>query len=282
MPKMGTGHLYKYVANVSALQHLLRGAIKFTPVHELNDPSELRPTLNRDAVQASLARLRQVGYTKEDLVHLRRQERILQRLAPRFQAIRTPRTPEEATAIARSAFYDVLPRLELLLDATAQEISTKVGLFCLSRRYDCLPMWAHYAANATGLVVAFRNLEAVFAGDDTGILRQPIAVRYDREHVGMTFDPSSHETLFFEKFEDWRYEQEVRVVLPLEDCRRETIGGNPTYLYDVPSNCVAHVILGWNMPDENVALAHEIATEANANIVVMRARFIHGKVEVEG
>lgn len=277
---MSDCHLYKYVADVSALQSILRGAIKFTPIHKLNDPSELSPTLNREAVQASLARLRQAGYTKDDLVHLERQARVLHRLAPHFQAIRTPRTPEEATAVVRSPFYDVLPRLELLLDATAREISTKVGLFCVSRRYDSLPMWAHYARNATGLVVALRNLEAVFTGDDTGVLRQPVAVRYDREQVGMTFEPSSHEALFFEKFEDWRYEEEVRIVLPLADCRQESFCGEPLHLYDIPADHIAHVIVGWNMPDENLAAVREIIKVAKAQADVMRARFVRGRIEL--
>lgn len=277
---MSNGHYYKYIGDPDALQSILRGAIKFTPIHELNDPSELRPALNREAVQASLLRLREAGYTKEDLVHLRRQERILQRLAPRFQAIRTPRTPEEATAVLRSPFYDVLPRLELLLDATAREISANVGLFCVSRRYESLPMWAHYAANATGLVIAFRSLDDVFAGDDTGVLRRPIAVRYDREHAGMTFEPASHETLFFEKFEDWQYEQEIRIVLPLAECRQEAFRGKPVHLYDIPMNCVAHVILGWNMPDDSVALVHQIVNDTRAAVDVMRARFVRGRIEV--
>jgi hypothetical protein len=278
---MNRGLLYKYVGDVRTLEFILRGAVKFTPPHELNDPSELHPTLNLDAVQASLARLRQAGYTERDLLYLKKQGCILRTLAPQFQPVRTPQTPEEATTIIRSQFYDLMPRLELLLEATAREISSKVGLFCLSLRYDSLPMWAHYAGNATGLIVAFRNLESVFSGDDTGVLRQPVTVRYYREHVGMTFEPSSHEALFFEKFDDWRYEQEVRVVLPLADCRTESVSGKQIYLYDVPADCVTRVILGWNMSAANVAAASELIAEINPNVQVTQASFARGKVVVE-
>jgi hypothetical protein len=58
-------------------------------------------------------------------------------------------------------------------------------------------------------------LDKVFAGNDTGVLRQPIAVRYERELTGVSYEPRLHETLFFNKFLDWRYEQEVRIVLSL-------------------------------------------------------------------
>jgi len=63
-------------------------------------------------------------------------------------------------------------------------------------------MWAHYAANAAGLVIEFRDLEAEFGGDSTGVLRQPMVVRYDQHQIGVTFDPQSYRSLFFAKFED--------------------------------------------------------------------------------
>ena len=98
-----------------------------------------------------------------------------------------------------------------------------------------------HAASAAGLAVEFRNLENVFTGDETGILRKPTSVRYRRE-VGVTFDPQSHDSMFFAKFEDWSYEQEVRVVLPLSDCKMETVSRKQLYLFEVPRSCVARVI----------------------------------------
>src|SRR5262249_40017789 len=132
--------IYKFIADPSAVQFLLRGVAKFTPIPELNDPSELSPNLILEEVQASLARLRQEGYTDQDMVHVRRQGCLLQRLVPDFRAVPVPPTPEEATALIRSPFYDSLPTLQRLLSNVARELSSKVGLFCLSQRYDSLPM----------------------------------------------------------------------------------------------------------------------------------------------
>jgi Protein of unknown function (DUF2971) len=273
--------LYKFITDARALASVLRGTVKFTPISELNDPSELSPTLNTDAVEASLARLRKVGYSETDMLHLRRQERVLQRLAPRFLSVHAPATAPAATEIIRSPFYDYIPALERLLIAAAQEISSKVGLFCLTLRYDSLPMWAHYARNAAGLVVEFRNLQKVFAGDDTGVLDQPIAVSYERERAGMTFDPQSHQSLFFSKFEDWSYEQEVRVVMPLADCRREHAEGRSLHLYDVPAESVARVILGWNMRADEIAAVRNLVREINPAVEVSCARFLRGRVALE-
>jgi hypothetical protein len=272
--------LYKFIANPDAVQFLLRGVTKFTPIPELNDPSELIPNVIVEEVEASLTRLRQCGYSEEDMIHLRQQGNLLRRLAPEFQVIDVPGTKERATAVIRSPFYDQLSVLEQLLNNTAREMSTKVGLLCLSRRYDSLPMWAHYAANATGLVLELSDLDVVFPGDNTGVLRQPIPVRYEREHLGVTFDPQFHESLFFAKFQDWSYEREVRVVLPLADCRQEFVGGKPLYVYDIPSRCIARVIVGWNMVAENVELVRSHVHTINPKVEIVQARFARGYVNL--
>ncbi len=181
--------LYKYITDPASIGYFLKGWIKFTPIPELNDPSELTSNVIPEDVLASLRKLRRNGYTEADLVHLRNQGRLFERLAPKYQAVPVPTTTSQANELIRSSFYDQLPVLENLLEKTANEMSQKVGLFCVSKRYDSLPMWAHYAANATGLVVEFVDLNEIFTGDGTGILNKPIEVRYQRESSGVTFDP---------------------------------------------------------------------------------------------
>ena len=273
--------LYKFIADPAAVRFLLQGIAKFTPIAELNDPSELLPNLIPGEVQQSLARLRQHGYSEADMLNLRRQENLLRRLAPTYQAIDVPDTKELATALVRSPFYDSAPVLERLLNGAASEMSSKVGLLCLTRRYDSLPMWAHYAANASGLVVEFRDLDHVFSGDDTGVLYQPTAVRYERGSVGVTFDPQSHESIFFSKFEDWSYEEEVRVVLPLADCRQERVGDNVLHLYDLPRTCISRVILGWKMAPDVAEMVRASVSALNSSVSVIQGLCIFGRVHVD-
>ncbi len=272
--------LYKFIADPDALTFFLRGIVRFTPIHELNDPSELVPTLNSTEVRASLRQLRATGYHEEDLVQLRQQGELLSRLAPRFQAVRVPRTPEAATELIRSPFYDGTANLERLLADTAREMSSKVGLLCLTRRYDSLPMWAHYAANAGGVVVGFRDLESVFRGDSTGVLRQPTLVEYEQEQLGVTFDPRSHRSLFFSKFADWRYEQEVRVVLPLDECREGSVKGRTLYFYDIPPATVTQIVLGWNMQPAQVTAVRDLVAASDSPVDILQASFTRGHVEL--
>ena len=272
--------LYKYIANPDVVQFLLQGICKFTPIPELNDPSELVPNVIVEEIEASRTRLRKNGYSENDMSHLRRQGCLFQRLAPQFQAVNVPETREQATSRIRSPFYDNVPQLERLLNETAREMSSKVGIFCLSRRFDSLPMWAHYAANATGLVVEFVDLDDHFRGDDTGVLHRPIPVRYERERMGVTFDPQSHESLFFAKFQDWSYEQEVRVVMPLTDCRQEPFAGRKLHVFDVPTRCIARIILGWNIADDKSRAVATQVRATDAQVQIVQARIAHGHVKL--
>ena len=141
-------------------------------------------------------------------------------------------------------------------------------------------MWAHYASNARGLVVEFVELDKVFPGDDTGVLCKPVAVLYEREHLGVSFEPQSHESLFFSKFQDWGYEQEVRVVLPLTNCRQEFVGGNLLYFYDLPARCIARVILGWNTAPEKADAVRAYAHTLDPKVEIVQARIVRGRVEL--
>lgn len=270
--------LYKFIASAEAAKFILNGDIKFTPISELNDPSELVPHMDKMAVLNSLNDLRKRGYSDDDMTHLQQQGRLLQTLAPRFQAIGVPQSKAEATRIIRSPYYDSMEILERLLNETAQEISSKVGIFCLTERFDSLPMWAHYAANANGFAVEFQELGQSFQGDETGVLRQPTSINYQRDSYGVTFDPQSHRSLFFTKFQDWSYEQEVRVVLPLSECKKLELSERTLYTHKIPKTCIAQLILGWNMNPADILVIQQQVRDHNPDVKISRAQFVHGKI----
>jgi len=274
--------LYKFVGDPAVARHFLSGRIKFTPIGELNDPSELTSNVIAEKVRESLRRLRKDGYTEDDLLHLQHQGAVLKKLAPRFQAVRAPERVEDANRLIRSSFYDQIEVLERRLNETAREISAKVGVFCLSKRFDSLPMWAHYAGNATGFVVEFNRLNDIFTGDETDVLWKLTEVRYERETGGVTFEPESHDALFFEKFSDWSYEQEVRVVAPLDSCVSVSIeNGHKIYVFDLPTSNVSRLILGWKMDVEAAEEIRRVAEGSASSIEVVQARFEGGCVRVQ-
>lgn len=271
--------LYKYVSRPEVAEHFLAGRIKFTPINELNDPSELTSNVIPEKVLESLHRLRTSGYTKDDLLHLQRQGAVLNKLAPRFKAVPVPENVDVANRLINSPFYEQIDLLDNLLSKTAKEISEKVGIFCLTRRYESLPMWAHYANNASGLVVEFENIDSVFNGDETGVLWSPTDVRYEKETGGVTFDPKSHDAIFFEKFSDWSYEQEVRVVASLESCRPIILqDGTKMHVFDLPRSKIKRLILGWKMNLEKVNYIKQKAREMGSSVEIIQARFEKGKV----
>ncbi|POZ50912.1 DUF2971 domain-containing protein [Methylovulum psychrotolerans] len=273
---------YKFIDNnLDVIHSLIGGSIKFTPIPELNDPSELVPNLDIDEIKASLQYLRQHGYSEQDMIYLRQQGNLLQRLAPEVMVIGIPATQEQASQVIRLPFFNDIQNLEPQLYRTATAISSNVGIFCLSQRYDSLPMWAHYAANAKGFVVEFleSELKNEFLGDNTGVLNQLIPVRYGQEISGVTFDPKSHESLFFDKFQDWQYEQEVRIIKPLKECNKveykktECQETGIIYLHQLPFTCIGRVILGWNISPEHRNAVVDYVHSLDSPVEVVQARF---------
>ena len=274
--------LYKFIRQPNAASSFLDGTVKFTPVAELNDPSELNPALNRDAIQDSLRQLRGRGYSEDEFAYLCRQGELIRILAPDFWGSPpVPKTREEATRRLSSTVYDDTSSLEKQFIELAQAIRSNVGIFCLSKRLNSLPMWAHYADNAKGFVVELVDLSATFTGDQTGVLNELREVEYKSEITDITFDPLSHESLFFSKFSDWRYEQEFRVVLPLSDCTPRPHGDSTLYLYQLPLNAVHRLILGWNMQPDTAEKIKSLVASKESSVQVTHARFSGGKIIVE-
>ncbi len=272
--------LYKFISEPEHVKSLLQGSVKFTPIPELNDPSELSPVIVRDNVQKSLTRLRREGYNDQEFSDLQKQGHLLERLAPEYLITPVPSSPEEATKHICLSQFDDIPRLERIMYDNAQKISSRVGIFCLSKRRDSLPMWAHYANNAKGLAVEFQNLDKIFPGDSTGVLRQPIAVSYEEDGVDITFEPRTHKSLFFCKFPDWKYEQEVRIILPLDECCQDSLDA-PIYTYNIPSIHVVRVILGWKMEPEMVCKVKNCVHEMNPKTSIVQTHISRGCIEFD-
>jgi hypothetical protein len=268
--------LFKFVSSTHAVLNMARGSLKFTPLPELNDPSELTPVMNRAAVRKSLEALRVYGLTKDQHRWLRCQDAVLSLLAPQEKVLDAPKTLEEANRMLSISVYDDLDYMERKLFATIELIRAKVGILSLSERYDSLPMWAHYADQAKGFVVIFEDMDKVFKGDQTGSLNVTKPVDYTEEFVGMTFDPSTQDRLFFSKLKDWSYEREWRVVTALETCRRSSDG--KLYLRDITPSPLTGVICGWRITERLRLLLRHDLDRVNPKIKIIIADLDRGKI----
>jgi hypothetical protein len=271
--------LFKFVGSTSAVLNMAKGSLKFTPIEELNDPSELTPVMDRPAVRSSLEFLRKNGMTQGQFDWLKRQEAVLDLLSPEEKVLNAPRTLQEANRLLSISAYDNLDYMEKKLFATIQNIRARVGILSLSQRYDSLPMWAHYADLARGFVVVFENLERSFKGDETGSLNIPKPVVYAEQFLGMTFDPSTQDRLFFSKLLDWSYEREWRVVTALNTCRRSSDG--KLHLRDVDHLHLTDVICGWRASADEISLLGDKLKRLNPDAKLISAVLDGGRVSLK-
>lgn len=267
--------LFKFVGSATAILNMAHGRFKFTPIEELNDPSELTPVMDREAVRDSLVLLREKGLTEEQFIWLRRQGATLDLLAPEEKVLSAPDSLEEANRILSIQVYDNLDHMESKLFSTIALIRARVGILSLSERYESLPMWAHYANLAKGYVAILDDLECSFPGDDTGSLNVPKHVDYAERFLGMTFDPSTQDRIFFSKLSDWSYEREWRVVSPLGACQSPD---GLLHLRTVDRRHLTGVICGWRVAEADIAALRDALAPVNPEIRLIRAHLDGGMV----
>jgi len=272
--------LYKFVGGQTAVRAIARGALKFTTIAELNDPSELVPHMDRDAVLASLVAIRRTGYTPEQFEWLGRQEALLRLLSPETRVLSRPSTIQRANRTLALSVYDNLEFMEQQLLKTISLIRSRVGVLSLTARFDSLPMWAHYGALAKGYVLRFDNLDSEFPENSTGSLNVVKPVNYVDDLVGMTHDPLTQDNLFFSKFQDWSYEREWRVVSALSSCQLSSDG--KMHLRHISPSLVTGVICGWNAPDDEVSSLAADLSCTNPDLEMLAASLDRGHVCLQG
>jgi hypothetical protein len=234
--------------------------------------------MDRPTVRASLELLRNNGMTQDQFDWLQRQGAVLDLLAPEEKVLNAPRSLSEANHMLSISAFDSLDYMEKKLFATVKHIRARVGILSLSQRYDSLPMWAHYADLARGFVVVFENLEHSFKGDETGSLNIPKPVVYAEQFIGMTFDPSTQDRLFFSKLSDWSYEREWRVVTALKTCRRSSDG--KLYLRDVDRLHLTGVICGWRASADDLSSVGDELERLNPDAKLISAILDGGRVSL--
>lgn len=268
--------LYKFVAKKDAVEAIVGGSVKFTKIEELNDPSELMPLMNQRAVSESLTAIRRDGYNESQYEWLRCQEATLHLLSPENCDRACPASMAEANQMLKHPIYDDVALMEQKILQTISSIRSRVGILSLSERYDSLPMWAHYGAQAKGYVLCFDGLDRTFIGDDTRSLNVLKPVTYVEDLIGLTFDPSTQDRLFFHKFGDWSYEREWRVVSPLSSCELSKYGD--MYLRKIDRKRITEVICGWNVPKKEVQILAEELRGKNPDLTVRVASLSDGRV----
>ncbi len=98
------------------------------------------------------------------------------------------------------------------------DINSKTGLICFSTSWENPLLWGHYAEKHTGIALGFDiNDEFLLPVD---YAEKPIEVNVDPQ----TGKPNRNDlfNLVRTKFKDWKYENEVRLFVELEENRKES------------------------------------------------------------
>lgn len=243
--------LYKYVTKdrIDVLENAL---IRFTPALNTNDIFEVRQTFDLIAGPKMFAFFKELEPQVDIEEPLRK---ALDELGLNLM------TNEQAKALVkhtgggdlestmRSLLGPALDRLltmmnepqnvEKLLDT----IGSKNLLLSLTERPDSSPMWAHYAENSAGFVIAFDTSSEFFRRGDRRQLQALHKVKYfDGRMPEIMDDPFG---VFISKQSDWAYELEWRLYVDREQVSRVLyLNDDEVFLASFPREAVRRVILG--------------------------------------
>jgi len=151
-----------------------------------------------------------------------------------------------------------------------ERVGNKLLGFSLAEEADNAMMWAHYAGNHTGLVVAFDTSISWFAGDKTNG-RSPLQqVVYRDELLDEPLDDPR--AAFVSKTKIWEHEREWRMYADVE-LAPKVVGTveDPVHLFSFPEDAVCQIIVGHKASQETVAAVRSAAQEGMPEAETLRA-----------
>ncbi|WP_390520749.1 DUF2971 domain-containing protein [Vibrio fortis] len=115
--------------------------------------------------------------------------------------------------------FDCIP-IESRWDSIGHQMCKDRGIISLSETKDNLLMWSHYAKEHQGIVVEFEAHDPFFSSDYVNsafpLMGKVSRVLYRKERIAELSSNDISE-IFFHKSDEWMYEKEVRLLLPLID-----------------------------------------------------------------
>jgi hypothetical protein len=151
------------------------------------------------------------------------------------------------------------------LEKWKAEFQTTKGLLCFSKKWENPVLWSHYGEKHRGVCLGFDVNDSFAVPIEYSAQRLPIEFEDDDPSKGLKFDYVRR--LHCTKFEHWRYEEEVRLVLGLDEGTNE--GGS--YFFSFSEDlALREVILGplCSLPIEGV---RALVASLYQNVVVRKA-----------
>ena len=237
-PEHETNALYKYMGVLGAKKTLETGTVRFSRPVDFNDPFDMQV---EEALGAELEQFlpdlmdgfheflsSDVDYSSLRPSELRESIILLNKSLKAATTEQRSLLKKELSAEPVEAIFDI-ERLRQVSREVVHQIHHSMqtsGVFCSTKRQDSLLMWAHYAQSHEGIVLKFlpdASKDSFFlASRPVEYVRQrPLlyrsAAEFIQHAVYMPLLESTRrivERLTYSKSEEWRYENEYRLVIP--------------------------------------------------------------------
>lgn len=242
--------IYKYLSidskSEKPLAPITDRTLKFALVADLNDPFE-----NLTQVRMDDSAFQQQIERQKDLM-------AKQPLFASFPSAERDKLVEQAVSSLKADYDGTRHNISELHHQRriAHATSKNIGILSLTNSSKNGLMWSHYTDKHQGYVLGFDDTHPWFnpprqAGKFLGRL---IPVEYEDERVELNSGLDSLEEAFrpfFRKSKDWSYEEEQRVLTPLNSPLVEKIN-ETLYVREYPAEMLKEVIFGCDIADENV------------------------------
>jgi hypothetical protein len=239
---------YKY-AGESGIRILEGLRVKITPPNEFNDSFEITPLSKRARPLAEM------------LADASKDSKFFQgvysdmvgdgKYVGSFDQFRRDMRTELPK---RHADYRKLSKLEMAKRdmTTLEEVSSNLGILCLTNLPNSIPMWSYYANHHRGVVFGIEIEEIVgqLPGPRGFVKYRKHRVRYNP--FGADAQQQRLKTVF-SKSSEWNHEQEYRCVFRLSDLICSLTGkneGKRFYFLDISGTAIREIILGCRVDPE--------------------------------
>ena len=261
--------LYKYLG-VDRFDVLENQQIRFTQPAVFNDPFENKPVINSIAPEDEARR--QFNELLPDCLR-----DAYQALPPEFRSV----LPYDQFLLYATQQMDrempnalkLLDNMKPMVQDGLGDFTSKIGILSLSECPDELLMWAHYASSHAGFVIGFDNQHSYFdsrkgPGDELRHLRK---VKYVDQRPNLPMVELTGDEMFLTKSSHWAYENEWRILRPLQEADRVIDAGpEAIYLFSFPPEIIRTVIFG-----------HCISSDLrNKILAILRSNMDYSKVEI--
>ena len=133
-------------------------------------------------------------------------------------------------------------------DMLSEMLQTNLGILSLSETIENPLLWSHYAFAHKGFAIEFDTAHDFFnrRRSDKDELFHLRKVKYEnRSSLGRTLIDLDGDDLLITKDKSWTYEDEWRILVPLESADKVLdVDNDKIFLFEVPPSAITAIILG--------------------------------------